>query len=180
MSRTFAQGFAIGLAAGVDQALDMPRRVRHNGRPAQNETKRSLNGSIAACRAKQAEDTFQALKTLSRDQAYDLQKHAAIKQPESIESGDLRIIVVNLHERDVADALVEHAVHSITHVWVCCGGGRVVIMMVMVVNVVHDLVRDLIGNPEQSETLRLRNHVEHLCPFAEQVRSRLVDPNGIQ
>ena len=171
MSRTFAQGFAIGLAAGVDQALDMPRRVRHNGRPAQNETKRSLNGSIAACRAKQAEDTFQALKTLSRDQAYDLQKHAAIKQPESIESGDLRIIVVNLHERDVADALMEHAVHSITHVWVRCGGRRVVIMMVMVVNVVHNLVRDLIGNPEQSETLGLRNHVEHLCPFAEQVRS---------
>ena len=149
----------------------MPRRVRHNGRPAQNETKRSLNGSIAACRAKQAEDTFQALKTLSRDQAYDLQKHAAIKQPESIESGDLRIIVVNLHERDVADALMEHAVHSITHVWVrCCGGGRVVIMM-MVMNVVHNLVCDLIGNPEHSEALRLRNHVEHLCPFAEQVSS---------
>jgi len=107
-------------------------------------------------------------------EAYDsgpLNGNAELSIMGVIESGDLRIIVVNLHERDVADALMEHAVHSITHVWVrCCGGGRVVIMM-MVMNVVHNLVCDLIGNPEHSEALRLRNHVEHLCPFAEQVSS---------
>ena len=86
--------------------------------------------------------------------------------------GNLRVtvVVVDLHERDVADVLVEHAVHSSAHVRVRCrrggGGGRVVIMVVMVVaKVVNNLVAPLVDPVKPSEALRLRNRVEHLCVF---------------